>query len=297
MAPSSQRLDLTPDERDGYLEALLAVVTADGVLDAEEVIKIYELFSLLGIGVVSRRSIIEDLVAQAEAFSSASVSKSILANEALKISLAKDLTLLKERSSDRNAKRVARQYLESINLSKEQAEVIGKFISIENQILASLGAGEEWIADEKSWKELVSRAAAVGVPLAALNIAGIAGFSAVGITSGLAALGGMSGLVVLGLNPMTAGIGALILGGVAVKKIADYVLTSDDSEKVSQLDAYKKARAIARESIEADLPVVAKERTSELIRPKVRHRRSVLRSSMSSAIALLANQPSTGSHS
>jgi hypothetical protein len=289
MAPSSQKLNLNPDERDGYLEALLAVVTADGVLDTEEVIKIYKLFSLLDIGVVNRRSIIEDLVTQAETFSSASVSKPILANEALKILLAKDLTLLKERSSDSNAKRVARQYLESINLSQEQAEVIGKFIAVENEILASLGAGEEWIADEKSWKELVSRAAAVGVPLAALNIAGIAGFSAVGITSGLAALGGMSGLVILGLNPMTAGIGALILGGVAVKKIADYVLTSDDSDKVSQLDAYKKARAEAQESIEADLPVVAKERTSELIRPKIRHRRSVLRSSMSSAIALLAN--------
>ena len=99
----------------------------------------------------------------------------------------------------------------------------------------------------------------------------------------------MSGLVVLGLNPMTAGIGALILGGVAVKKIADYVLSSDDSEKVSQLEACRNARAEAREAITADLPVVANERTSELIRPKVRHRRSVLRSSMNSAIALLAN--------
>jgi hypothetical protein len=289
MPTSTQNPDLTPDERDGYLEALLSVVTADGVLDPDEVIKIYELFSLLGIGVVKRRSIIEDLVAQAENFGSASISKSILANEALKISLAKDLTLLRDRSSDNNAKRVAREYLEKINLSPDQAEVIGKFIAIENQILASLGAGEEWIADEKSWKELVSRAAAVGVPLAALNIAGVAGFSAVGITSGLAALGGMSGLVVLGLNPMTAGIGALILGGVAVKKIADYVLASEDTEKVSQLEAYKKARAEAKEAIAADLPVVAKERTSELIRPKVRHRRSVLRSSMNSAIALLAN--------
>jgi hypothetical protein len=289
MPTSTQKHDLTPDERDGYLEALLAVVTADGVLDTDEVIKIYELFSLLGIGVVNRRSVIEDLVAHAENFDSASIGRAILANESLKISLAKDLTLLKERSSDNNAKRVAREYLEKINLSPDQAEVIGKFIAIENQILASLGAGEEWIADEKSWKELVSRAAAVGVPLAALNIAGVAGFSAIGITSGLAALGGMSGLVVLGLNPMTAGIGALILGGVAVKKIADYVLASDDTEKVSQLEVYRKARAEAKEAIAADLPVVAKERSSEIIRPKVRHRRSVLRASMNSAIALLAN--------
>lgn len=289
MPTSTQKNDLTPDERDGYLNALLAVVTADRVLDTDEVIKIYGLFSFLGIGAVNRRSIIEDIVLHAENFKSASISKSILANESLKISLAKDLTLLKKRSSDNSAKRVAREYLEKINLSPDQAEVIGKFIAIENQILASLWAGEEWIADEKSWKELVSRAAAVGVPLAALNIAGVAGFSAVGITSGLAALGGMSGLVVLGLNPMTAGIGALILGGVAVKKIADYVLTSDATEKISQLEAYRKARAEAKEAITADLPVVAKERLSELIRPKVRHRRNVLRSNMNTAIELLGN--------
>jgi hypothetical protein len=289
MTPSPQKLEFNSDERDGYLQALLAVVAADGVLDTNEVIKIYELFSLLDIGVAKRRNIIEDLVIQAEYFNNATLSQSVLANEALKISLAKDLTLLKEHSADNAAKQVARQYLESINLSQEQAEVIGKFIAIENQILRCLGAGEEWVVDEKSWKELASRAAAVGVPLAALNVAGIAGFSAVGITSGLAALGGMSGLAVLGLNPMTAGIGALILGGVAVKKIADYVLSSNDSEKVGQLELYKKARAEAREAIAADLPIVARERKRELLRPKASQRRSVLRSSMNSAIVLLGN--------
>lgn len=289
MTPSPQKLEFNSDERDGYLQALLAVVAADGVLDTNEIIKIYELFSLLDIGVVKRRSIIEDLVTQAECFNTATLSPSILANEALKLSLAKDLTLLKEHSADNAAKQMARQYLESINLSHEQAEVIGKFISIENQILRCLGAGKEWVADEKSWKELASRAAAVGVPLAALNVAGVAGLSAVGITSGLATLGGMSGLVVLGLNPMTAGIGALILGGVAVKKIADYVLSSDGSEKVGQLELYKRARAEAREAIAADLPIVARERKRELLRPKARQRRSVLRSSMNSAIALLGN--------
>ena len=289
MTPSPQKLEFNSDERDGYLQALLAVVAADGVLDTNEVMKIYELFSLLGIGVEKRRSIIEDLVTQAESFNAATLSQSVLANETLKISLAKDLTLLKENSADNAAKRVARQYLETINLSHEQAEVIGKFIAIENQVLRCLGAGEEWVADEKSWKELASRAAAVGVPLAALNVAGIAGFSAVGITSGLAALGGMSGLVVLGLNPMTAGIGALILGGVAVKKIADYVLSSDNSDKVGQLELYKRARAEARESIVADLPIVARERKRELLRPKASQRRSALRSSMNSAITLLGN--------
>ena len=154
MIPSPKKLEFNSDERDGYLQALLAVVAADGLLDTNEVIKIYELFSLLGIGVEKRRSIIEDLVTEAEHFTASKLSQSVLANEALKISLAKDLTLLKEHSADNSAKQVARQYLDSINLSQEQAEVIGRFIAIENQILRCLGAGEEWVADEKSWKEL-----------------------------------------------------------------------------------------------------------------------------------------------
>lgn len=287
MSPTPKKLELNSGERDGYLHALLAVVAADELLDTNEVIKIYELFSLLDIEIEVRRSLVEDLVTQVERFNTASLSKSILANQELKILLAKDLTLLKENSVDNAARKVARQYLESINLSQEQTEVIGKFIAIENQILRCLGAGEEWVADEKSWKELASRAAAVGVPLAALNVAGIAGFSAVGITSGLAALGGMSGLVVLGLNPMTAGIGALILGGVAVKKVADYVLTSNASQKIGQLELYKKARAEARNAISSDLPILARERKRELMRPKIRQRRNVLRSSMNSAIILL----------
>jgi hypothetical protein len=156
MTPSPQQLEFNSDERDGYLQALLAVVAADGVLDTNEVIKIYELFSLLGIGVEKRRSILEDLVTQAESFNATTLSQSVLASETLKISLAKDLTFLKENSADDAAKRVARQYLESINLSHEQVEVIGKFIAIENQVLRCLGAGEEWVADEKSWKELAS---------------------------------------------------------------------------------------------------------------------------------------------
>ena len=275
-------------ERRAYLGALMAVVAADGVLDKQEVLKLYELFSLLDIDVDERRRLLEELVVSPTSFLGEGVASELLANDKLKISLAKDLSLMQEKYTNNASLAAAKRLLSSINLTPDQADVIKKFIYFENQILAALGAGEEWKADENSWKELVSRAAAVGVPLAALNVAGVAGFSAAGITSGLAALGGMSGLAVLGLNPMTAGIGALILGGVAVKKIADYVVGSGDDGDANQAEEFKKARLVAKEAISSDLLVLARPRKREVLMLPLKGRRDVLRKSMNEALEELS---------
>ncbi|MYF19982.1 MAG: hypothetical protein F4226_07330 [Synechococcus sp. SB0678_bin_12] len=56
-------------------------------------------------------------------------------------------------------------------------------------------------------------AAGIGLPLAALNAAGIPSLSFIGATSGLASLGSLSGLALLGLNPITAGVVTLLLLG------------------------------------------------------------------------------------
>jgi hypothetical protein len=284
-----QSLSLNPDERNGYLDALLAVITADNILDTDEVVKIYELFAILGIRSGRRRQILESIICQPEAYSSLAISSSILANETLSLSLAKDLMLLKEYSKDSASRLLAAKYLESINLSNDQLDVINRFIMIEREILASLSAGKEWIADEKSWKELVGKAMAVGVPLAALNIAGVDALNTVQISSGLATLGSMSGLASLGLNSMSAGIGALILGGVAIKKITKRFMSSEDSEKRSQLEAFKAARNTAKQAITSDLLTIARVRKREYIRPRRRHRRAVLRASMIESITRLSS--------
>ena len=275
-------------ERRAYLGVLMAVVAADGVLDKQEVLKLYELFALLGIDVEERRRLLEELVVSPTSFLGEGVAPELLANDELKISLAKDLSLMQEKSANNASLEAAKRLLANIKLTPDQADVIKRFIGIENQILAALGAGKEWQADEDSWKELVTRAAAVGVPLAALNVAGVAGFSAAGITSGLAALGGMSGLAVLGLNPMTAGIGALILGGVAVKKIADYVVGSGDDVEANQVEEFKKARLVAKEAIASDLLVLARPRKREVLMLPRKGRRDVLRKSMNEALEELS---------
>lgn len=114
----------------------------------------------------------------------------------------------------------------------------------------------------------------------------MAGFSAVGITSGLAALGSMSGMVILGLNPMTAGIGALILGGVAVKKIADYALSGDAGDK-AQLHAFQQSRLAAKEALTSDLTSVRRARKREFILIGRARRRRALIGGMDSALAAL----------
>ncbi len=276
--------EVTKKEREGYLHALLSVMSADSLLGKEEIIKMYELFALFGVEFAERRQIIERLVVDPVAFQTEELSAAILANKFLKISLAKDLSLMQEKSVGNAGLKAAKALIAKINLTSGQANVIKKFVCIENQILAALGAGEEWRADEDSWKELVSHATAVGVPLAALNVAGVTGFSAAGITSGLAALGSISGLVVLGFNPMTAGIGALILGGVAVKKIADYVVSEDDSIQSSQFEELKKARLISKEAISSDQLILCRARKRELLLPARKQRRNALRASMNEAL-------------
>lgn len=283
MGSRQSNLSLSADEKQAYLRALLSAIAADGIFSAEEMIRIYSLFALLAISQNTRLKLLEDLVSGRYSKSGGGeITAGIAQNEEARTSLAKDLMFLESKANDNRTLNLIRAYLRQLSLTPEQVNIIRNFVVVENQILEQLGAGKEWKTDADSWKELAGRAAAVGVPLAALNVAGIAGFSAVGITSGLAALGSMSGLAILGLNPMTAGIGALILGGVAVKKIADFALAGDNSDD-SQLRTFQKSRLEAREALTADLSRVRRGRKREILLFWRGGRRRALASGMDAA--------------
>jgi len=238
MGGQQSSLGLCADDTRAYLLALLSAIAADGIFSAEEMIRIYSLFALLAVSQTTRLELLEDLVRGRHLKSGDGViAAGIVQNEEARTSLAKDLMFLESKSDDNPTLNLIRAYLRQLSLTAEQANVIRNFVVVENQILEQLGAGKEWKADADSWKELASRAAAVGVPLATLNVA---------------TLGSMSGLAILGLNPMTAGIGALILGGVAVKKIADFALAGDNSDDL-QIRTFQKSRLAAREALAADL--------------------------------------------
>lgn len=121
---------------------------------------------------------------------------------------------------------------ENLDLSTEQVNFIADSIIKEQRILTQRLNDSEI---KKQTKDLVAKATAVGVPLAALYFSGsIVGVSAAGITSGLAAIG-FGG--VLGLSGMVTGIGVLILAGTATYKGVQKFTGRKDIENNKQRDA------------------------------------------------------------
>lgn len=85
---------------------------------------------------------------------------------------------------------------------------------------------------KKRLKDVVANGAAIGVPVAAIYMAGsVVGLSAAGITSGLAALG-FGGL--FGLSAMMTGIGVLIVGGVMIHSAVKYVTSGKERARNSK---------------------------------------------------------------
>jgi hypothetical protein len=219
--------DVNPEIRKAYVRQLAKVIAADGQVDANELVKLYEVCALLGVPDAERLQLVVTLAFDIATLDGEPVPRAILEDEELRMALAKDVLFFDEEDEDHATRRVANSILNLIKLTPEQTKVLSDWVHLENQILRKMGAGEESMAPSDA-SEITARATAVGVPLTALYFAGITGFSAVGLTSGLAAIGGYTGLAALGLNPMTAGIAGLILGGIAVKKLADYALGNNN---------------------------------------------------------------------
>lgn len=88
---------------------------------------------------------------------------------------------------------------------------------------------------EARTKDVVAKAAAFGVPIAAISLAGsVSGLGAAGITSGLAALG-FGGL--LGLSSMVTGIGVVVILGVVVYQGMRFTLGTNERERANRREA------------------------------------------------------------
>lgn len=245
--------------RSAYLAAMAAIIAADGVVDAEEIRKLYGAHALLGTGDAERLDLLRRIALERENLGDFELPEEILDDEALRMALAKDALFI-EMTQDGNATRQAVQrLLAQIRLTPEQLKVMTDWVTWENQLLRHMGAGDESMANAHDPREIVSRAASVGVPLGALYMAGITGFGAAGITSGLASIGAASGLVVLGLNPMTAGIAGLIIAGVTVKKLSDYAMGNSSGEAKAlrkRLEEFRTVQLGAATRLAGDIPRV-----------------------------------------
>lgn len=132
-------------------------------------------------------------------------------------SLIKDMVYLNHKKGKELSSWSENEYIvqlaKKLDVSDAQVAVMVQAIKNDEDILNKRKSDTEI---EKSMKELLAKAGAVGLPLAAIYFSGsVVGLSAAGITSGFASLG-MGGL--LGFSGMVTGIGIAVLVGVGAYK-------------------------------------------------------------------------------
>jgi len=147
-------------------------------------------------------------------------------------SLIKDILYLsrkKEKNNSWKEDSYIINLISKVNVSFEQVDYLLSTIINDEEILNQRKNDSEIT---KAMKDIIAKAGAVGVPLAAVYFSGsVIGIGATGITSGLAALG-MGG--VLGFSSMFTGIGVAVLLGVGAYKGVKKVTGLNDLENNKQ---------------------------------------------------------------
>ncbi|MCY4554902.1 MAG: hypothetical protein OXF79_00635 [Chloroflexi bacterium] len=116
-----------------------------------------------------------------------------------------------------------------LDIETDQVAVIEEGCVSDEKILSGDITDDEKVTAAKA---LSAKAAAVGVPIAAIYLTGsVTGLSATGITSGLAALG-LGG--VLGLSSMVSGIGVAIILGVGIYMGMRWLLGNSERDKAAR---------------------------------------------------------------
>jgi tellurite resistance protein len=230
-----------------YCRVLVRLAFVDGNLDPREIANLYLFASIIGLEAEARSELRRDIQgmgrgssilddARDEALALAEALRDVVdADEGAAVftSLVRDLVRIsradKEASPDERSRIVAVAKVvfpftaaELVATTEELVEAEEKFA--EGKITTS--------QLEKTTKDLVARAAAIGAPIAAVSLLGsVSGLGAAGITSGLAALG-FGG--VLGLSSMVTGIGVAVLLGVGVFVGVRYLLGFNERERESR---------------------------------------------------------------
>lgn len=148
-------------------------------------------------------------------------------------SLIKDMVYLNHKKGNELANWKENDYIvelaRKLEVSDGQVEVMVQAIKNDEDILNKRKSDTEI---EQSMKELLAKAGAVGLPLAAIYFSGsVVGLSAAGITSGLATIG-MGGI--LGFSGMVTGIGVAVLVGLGAYKGVKMITGQSELENNKQ---------------------------------------------------------------
>lgn len=220
-----------------YLHLLVWLTQQDdGIIDERELSELQVLMTQLDFD-AELRAQVREVISQPGALELEALVSALLDNvptgseQALGASLLKDAVRVHRATSDGSAldSEPIQRLAEILGLDREQVGFIEEACIQDERILAGELSDDELTAMAK---DLSARAAAVGVPIAAVYLSGsVAGLSAAGVTSGLASLG-LGGL--LGFSSMVTGIGVAILLGVGVYKGVRWLTGGAERDKASR---------------------------------------------------------------
>lgn len=211
--------DMGDGVKESYLKIIVNFTYVDNTISAIELSNIYSLMTRIRTSADIRKKIMQYISEEKEYIAELLCNLDKEAPESsvnvLHLSLIKDLLkMARIKSSSAEEEKGKKDFIDFIcsryGISEEQVKFMKEALEVDEKFLS----GE--IDDDKYTKlmgDVASKAAAVGVPVAALYLSGsVVGLSAAGITSGLAALG-LGGI--LGLSSMVTGVGVLVIAGVA----------------------------------------------------------------------------------
>ncbi len=212
---------------------IFAAAAADGHIDKEELIAIYESIDLEPLSTNNRQKVQSFLINPPSI--EKCLNKLALAQDELRFAIVVGIceVILADDIIEPAEQEFLNKICRKLNINDEQKEAIINFVKEGRRIIRE---GLDDNTAEKVMKNAVSSLAAVGVPVAAVYFSGtVIGLSAAGITSGLAALG-------LGLG-MVPGIGVAILIGTGVFLGLRKILGDSKKDKEEQLRLQRERKA------------------------------------------------------
>ena len=221
-------------------------INESGILDDKSYAQIIQLIARLDFNAESRFNMRSYMLNESDRIDNTILLKEIEDNMAKNRLHEVHISLMKEAINVFRAQKEIKPYVKGaykkekkftdlqslLNVSDDEISLIEDSIINDERIFMDRDVSDDKI--KELFTDMAGKAAAVGVPLAAVYLTGTVGFSAAGLTSGLAALG-MGG--VLGFSSMVTGIGvALVIGVVSYKLVGRGIraITGDESEKYKQ---------------------------------------------------------------
>lgn len=226
--------DMPEATKQQYVAIIIDFMLADDELSGSELSALYKMMARIKLSTDSRRNLLSYITSAVHTDVESKIA-SMDANlrpsmrEALHISLIKDILVLCDGHYScipDQQKEFFDSLIQHLGISEDKIAFLEEAISLDAKFLSGELNEQKYV---KAMGDLGAKAAAIGVPVAAIYLSGsVAGLSAAGITSGLAAMG-LGG--VLGLSSMVTGIGIAVLVGVTAYQGIKFVTGKGEKEK------------------------------------------------------------------